>query len=125
MQLVTGLLTGSKLTLKTGFVGLMFIIIGLIGYMLINQPLMGDAIDYDELRTGKRRETTYSGVNALITKPAVSIGQAAFLWILVYYGYDEEKKVSEQPATVSTGVLVPFTLIPIVCMLIAMVFMHF
>lgn len=123
--LVTGLLTGSKLTLKTGFVGLMFIIIGLIGYMLINQPLMGDAIDYDELRTGKRRETTYSGVNALITKPAVSIGQAAFLWILVYYGYDEEKKVSEQPATVSTGVLVAFTLIPMVCMLIAMVFMHF
>ncbi|MHA1395927.1 MAG: MFS transporter [Promethearchaeota archaeon] len=115
----------SKITLERGFFGLTFIMIGVVLFMLTNQPLMADVIDYDEIRTGKRRETTYSGINALLTKPAVSIGHALFLWIIDYFGYNEDLLVSEQPASVATGVLVAFTVIPIICLLFSALTLKF
>ncbi|MBD3197431.1 MAG: MFS transporter, partial [Candidatus Lokiarchaeota archaeon] len=47
--------------------------IGLSGYFLTNQMVMADIIDHDEILTGKRRETSYAGMNALITKPTNSL----------------------------------------------------
>jgi GPH family glycoside/pentoside/hexuronide:cation symporter len=55
--------------LATALIGFILIGIGMSGYMLTNQVLIADVVDYDETRTGKRRETTYSGINALLTKP--------------------------------------------------------
>ncbi len=95
------------------------IVFGLLAFMLLNQPLMADVIDNDEVLTGKRRETTYSGINALITKPAVSIGRAAFLLIIEFYGYKNGiANPMDQPSSVSTGVFLAFTIIPIVCLII-------
>ncbi len=112
----------NRLDFSQIFIPLSCIIFGLIAALLLNQPLMADCIDNDEVLTGKRRETTYSGVNALITKPAVSIGQAVFLWIIDFYGYDEN--ISDpllQNVNVATGVIVAFTLIPIICLIIAVI----
>ena len=98
---------------------------GLIGFMLLSQPLMADCMDYDEVLTGKRRETTYSGMNALITKPAVSIGKAAFLFIIAFYGYKEGvANPLDQPTSVATGVILAFALIPIICLTIGMIVLH-
>ena len=47
--------------------------IGFAGAMVSNGVLMGDNIDNDELITGKRREAVYGGVNAIVTKPSLSI----------------------------------------------------
>ncbi len=95
---------------------------GLIGFMLLSQPLMADCIDNDELLTGKRRETTYSGVNALLTKPAVSIGRAAFLMIIQFYGYKKGiADPSKQPLSVATGVILAFTIVPIICLIIGII----
>ncbi len=95
------------------------IVFGLLAFMLLNQPLMADVIDNDEVLTGKRRETTYSGINALITKPAVSIGRAAFLIIIQLYGYKSGvADPMKQPPSVSIGIVLAFTLIPIVCLII-------
>ncbi|MFX0139551.1 MAG: MFS transporter, partial [Candidatus Hodarchaeota archaeon] len=63
-------------------IGFILIGIGMSGYLLINQVVVADIVDYDEIRTGKRRETTYSGINALITKPAISIANWLFLIII-------------------------------------------
>jgi GPH family glycoside/pentoside/hexuronide:cation symporter len=90
---------------------------------MCGQPLIADVIDYDEVLTGKRRETTYSGVNALITKPAISIANWGFLAILVKYGYDET--VSVQPASVGDGVVTAYSVIPVITIIIAILAIMF
>jgi GPH family glycoside/pentoside/hexuronide:cation symporter len=115
----------NKLSLASGLGPLILVIIGIVVMTLTNQPLMADAIDFDETLTGKRRETTYSGVNALITKPAVSIGRAIFLFIIKEFGYISAEvgeiapKPAEQPVSVAQGVLIAFCVVPTICLLIA------
>lgn len=116
--LIVGLFNNYQITLENGFIGLTPIMFGLIIILFANQPLMGEVIDLDEVRTGKRRETTYSGINALLTKPAVSLGHALFLWTIKAFGYNENLEPSLQDPSVSHGVLIAFTIFPIICLLI-------
>lgn len=46
---------------------------GYSGVQVINYLLLGQVIDEDEVRTGVRREGSFYGANALITKPAQSL----------------------------------------------------
>lgn len=46
---------------------------GYSGVQVINYLLLGQVIDEDEIRTGVRREGSFYGANALITKPAQSL----------------------------------------------------
>jgi GPH family glycoside/pentoside/hexuronide:cation symporter len=85
-----------------GFSGLMYLI-----------PLMnGDVVDFDEHRTGLRREGMYAGVNSFITKPAISLAQAIFLWFLGIYGYDQTLGKGLQSTAAETGILMGWTLVP-------------
>ena len=59
-----------------------FIIYG----MCVNS-LLADVIDEDELKTGRRREGMYFGVNALVTKPANSIGNMILALVQISTGY--------------------------------------
>ncbi len=83
---------------------------GISGYMLSNQAVVADIVDYDEVRTGKRRETTYSGINALITKPAISLANWLFLVIISLFGFDSAQKV--QNLSTQLGIMAAFALIP-------------
>jgi len=76
---------------------------------LIWSPLLSDVIDYDETLTGKRRETTYAGMNALITKPAISIANAIFLLVISGFGFDNTLTV--QPNSAIFGIQVGFALL--------------
>jgi len=70
-------------------------------------PLMnGDVVDYDEHKTGLRREGMYAGINSLITKPAISIAQWALLTIIAAFGYDQSLANGMQSAAAETGILV-------------------
>lgn len=112
----------NRMTFAVLFGPLIGIVIGLIGFMLLSQPITADCIDYDEVLTGKRRESTYSGINALITKPAVSLGRISFLLIIAYYGYKEG--IADpllQPLSVATGVILAFTIVPIICLIIGII----
>ncbi|MFW9997319.1 MAG: MFS transporter [Candidatus Odinarchaeota archaeon] len=91
--------------------------IGFAPITLINPPLMADVIDYDEVLTGKRRETTYAGMNALITKPAISIANALFLLIISGFGFDNTKNVQADSAIF--GIQLGYTLIPAVFFIIS------
>ena len=110
--LVIGWFWGPEVPLEIMAIAIGLMFVGLITYAMFNQPLMGEAVDYDEIRTGKRRETTYSGVNALLTKPAISIAHFITLSIMVAYGYNADLPVSAQPESVSYGVLLAFTVVP-------------
>ena len=91
--------------------------IGFAPVALINGPLMSDIIDNDELLTGKRRETTYAGMNALITKPSISIANAIFLAIISGFGFDNE--ISTQTPQAQFGIVLGFTLIPAICLILS------
>ena len=95
-------------TAGMGFAGGMYLI-----------PLMnGDVIDYDESVTGVRREGMYAGVNSLITKPAISLANAAFLMIIAWFGFDKTIKTELQTPWAKQGILVAWMAIPAILLVI-------
>ena len=76
---------------------------------LIWSPLLADVMDYDEILTGKRRETTYAGMNALFTKPAISVANAIFLLVISGFGFDNTLAV--QPSEAIWGIQFAFALL--------------
>ncbi|MBD3254100.1 MAG: MFS transporter [Candidatus Lokiarchaeota archaeon] len=92
-----------------GFFGIGMGIVG--GFFLI--PLMnGDVIDKDENDTGQRREGMYAAINSLITKYAISLAQAVFLFIIVLFGYNELLAPGEQSEMAKTGIIIGWMLMP-------------
>lgn len=78
-------------------------------------PLMsGEVIDFDESKTGFRREGMYAGVNSLITKPAISFANAAFVTIIGWFGYDNTVKAGEQLEKAKFGILVGWMICPMI-----------
>ena len=85
----------------------------------------GDVIDYDELKTGARREGIYAGVNSLITKPAISLANAAFLMIAKWFGYDTTLTAGMQSALAKHGILVAWMAIPALLLIASAIGMKF
>lgn len=86
--------------------------IGFAGGMYLIPMMNGDVVDMDEHRTGLRREGMYAGVNSLITKPAISLANSAFLWFLSAYGYNFAASSGSQSARAETGILMGWVLVP-------------
>jgi GPH family glycoside/pentoside/hexuronide:cation symporter len=103
----------------------LFIGIGYAGMAITNFALMGDAIDNDELITGKRREAIYGGVNAIVTKPALSIANALFLVIIAGFGFKAPIIVGgvdvkqAQDAIALTGILIAFCIVPAILLVLS------
>jgi GPH family glycoside/pentoside/hexuronide:cation symporter len=118
-------------------VAFFFIGIGFAGGMYLIPIINGDVIDKDELMHGSRREGTYAGVNSLITKPAASLGQAAFLWILKGYGFDKDVKLTDpdtgekltdwvnQTQSAKEGLFIAWMLVPAILLVLSFVAMYF
>ena len=104
-------------------IGFIFIGIGFSGFMLINQVVIADIVDYDETRTKKRRETTYSGINALITKPAISLANWVFLVIINNFGFNSQQ--STQNFSAQMGIMIGFSLIPAILLIFSSIIMFF
>jgi len=85
--------------------------------------LMPQSIDEDELKNGTRREGMFLGVNALITKPANSIGPILATIILVSFGYIQGSDVQSESALL--GIKILFLIVPAVATLISLVFIYF
>lgn len=97
--------------------------LGAAGAMIIMPVVTGDVIDNDELITGKRREGVYGGFNAIITKPAISIANAIFLWVIDDFGYVANPPSGHQTDFAKLGILIAFTLIPAIFTLITTIVM--
>lgn len=99
-----------------------FLIVG-IGYaggMVAIPVLMGDAIDNDELITGKRREAIYGGVNAIVTKPAISIANFIFLAVIGAFGFVVPTGVIQPQTDMALiGLLFAFCIIPALLLVLA------
>jgi len=110
-------------TIYFALFGFILIGIGFSGFMLTNQVVIADIVDYDETRTGKRRETTYSGINALITKPAISIANWLFLLIINDFGFDSNQ--TTQTSSAQMGIMIGFSLIPAIFLIFSSIVMLF
>jgi GPH family glycoside/pentoside/hexuronide:cation symporter len=108
---------------ELALMGFILIGVGISGYMLSNQVVVADIIDYDEIRTNKRRETTYSGINALITKPAISLANWLFLIIISIFGFND--KLTFQDFDAKLGIMIAFNLIPFLFLIIGAIVMFF
>lgn len=86
--------------------------IGFAGGMYLIPLMNGDVIDYDESKTGLRREGMYAGVNSFITKPAISLANSAFLMIAKWFGYDTGLASGMQSVAAKSGILVAWMAIP-------------
>lgn len=92
--------------------------VGLSGGLVANPVVFGDIIDNDELITGKRREAIYGGVNAIVTKPAISIANWMFLLVIVGFGFvapvlkGGAAVKQPQPDIAILGIMIAFCLIP-------------
>mgnify|MGYP005864277381 CR=1 FL=1 len=113
------MLLGGRL-LAPAAVSFFLIGIGFAGGMYLIPLMNGDVIDYDETRTGLRREGIYAGINSLVTKPAISIAQAVFLGFLTRFGYDQSLAKGLQSASAQTGILVAWMLVPSALLVISL-----
>ena len=105
------MLLGGKTALGAGIASFLFGI-GFAGGMYLIPLMNGDVVDYDEHRTGLRREGMYAGINSFITKPAISLAQWAMSMIMLAYGYDQTLKAGQQSAQAETGILMGWVLWP-------------
>jgi GPH family glycoside/pentoside/hexuronide:cation symporter len=110
--------------LETAIISMILMGIGISGYYQTNQLIMADIIDHDEVLTGKRRETSYAGMNALLTKPTNSFAPMILLGILTMFGFINEPDAI-QPSTAPMGVMLAFTLIPAVLIALSGFIMFF
>jgi GPH family glycoside/pentoside/hexuronide:cation symporter len=93
------------------------------GMTLVREILLGDVIDEDELATGRRREGSYFGVCAFIERLVlVLIGGATGL-VLSLSRYDAA--AATQPATVSLGIRLGMTVLPLVALAVLLVALRF
>jgi len=110
--------------LSTAFISMVLLGIGLSGYFVASQIVMANIIDYDEILTGKRRESSYAGMNALLTKPTNSIAPWLFLSILAIFGFVNDPTV-EQTYSAKLGIMIAFTIVPGILILISGLIMFF
>jgi len=83
---------------NTGFDLVIYIIcqlifsLGLGIYSTVSWAMMGDAIDYNEWKTGKREEGTVYSLHSFFRKLAQGIGPSLVLIIMVAFGYVGENE---------------------------------
>ena len=84
------------------------------GVLVMGPSLLPDAVEYDYLKTGMRREATISAFYTTVEKFSFAIGPALSLYILGWFGYQAGTggMQAEQPASAITAIYVGAGLVP-------------
>ena len=95
-------LLGIQTALIVYMLGLILYGVGMGVYMCVNWAMMGDAIDYNEWKFGKRDEGTVYSIHSFFRKLAQGIGPAAVVFIMgQFLGYEVSAGVVGQtPQTI-------------------------
>jgi GPH family glycoside/pentoside/hexuronide:cation symporter len=99
--LIFPLLPGKTAQLIVYMLGLVFFGLGLGFYNCVSWAMMGDAIDYQEWKTGKREESVVYALHSFFRKLAQGVGPAAVIAVMgtALIGYDEALGTIGQSAT--------------------------
>ncbi len=89
------------------------------GLILFAYSMLSDAIRYDYIRTGLRREGSYAGFTSLLDKLAAAAGIAGIGVLMSAMGYVESTSGGQQVQSDAAimAIYVGFALVPAVCML--------
>lgn len=87
-------------------VGMSIIFLGFSGDFIFHQVMRADTIDFDELRTGERREAVYAGVACLFGKVMESVVMALIPLFLTLYGLvpSDPNDPTAEPITPTLGI---------------------
>lgn len=112
------------------FLSLVVAGLGLSGQQSITYNILGLVIDDDEIRTGTRREGSFYGANALLTKPAQSLALFLTAFILEQSGFitramNNGEIFLNQPESALFGIRSIVGLIPGIAMILGAVIMFF
>lgn len=104
--------------------------IGLSGQLTITYNILAQVIDEDEVRTGVRREGSFFGANALVTKPAQSLALFLTAFILEQTEFIPRATalgqiVLDQPGSAIFGIRMIIGLIPGIALLLATLILFF
>jgi GPH family glycoside/pentoside/hexuronide:cation symporter len=116
MMHFTWLLSGPRESLPMLLTQVFIIGLATGGVMVLTQSMLTDAIRYDFVKTGLRREGAFSGAMSLIDKAAGAAGIACMGWILASVGYVSSSTGGNEikSASVLTGIYMNFSIIPAV-----------
>ena len=96
--------------------------IGISG-VLMTEPVISAAIDYDEIKTGKRREATYGGIQAFIARLSMILSAIALIIVQVISGFDPQLETQTPGAIV--GLRLSMSVIPAIGLLIGLIIFKF
>lgn len=95
------------------------------GVLVMGPALLPDAVEYDYLRTGMRREATMSAFYATVEKFAFAAGPALAIFLLGAFGYQSgtEGMQIEQPDSAITAIYIGAGLAPALLYGLSLVFL--
>jgi len=93
------------------------------GGMLMTEPAISAAIDSDELKTGKRREATFTGVLAFVARLSMVLSGLTLIIVQVLTGFDSDAATQTPHAEIGLRALVSF--VPLLGGLLALLIFKF
>jgi len=94
------------------YVFAVFLGFGLAGLILLIDVLIADVIDEDELKTGRRREGMYFGINGFMVRLSIAFQGLVVTGIMTATGYDANAAV-QSPSAIA-GFRILLTVVPII-----------
>lgn len=91
--------------------------------VLMTEPVISAAIDYDEIKTGKRREATFGGIGAFIARLSMILSAFALITIQLLSGFDPN--LETQAPTALIGLRISMSLVPAFGLLIGLIVFKF
>ncbi|MBP0018374.1 MAG: MFS transporter [Cyanobacteria bacterium SBLK] len=119
--------------LQPGQVGLLFfgaVLAGLgvsVGY-LIPWSMMPDVIEWDELKTGQRREGIFYGFMVLLQKIGLAVALLIVGQTLEFAGFIERipgQPIPVQPDSALFAIRIANTVFPVICLILGMILAYF
>lgn len=110
------------------YIWIVFIGIAMFGsafYLVLTWALVADCIDYQEMKTGRREESSIYATYSLFRKVAQGLGAAIISLSLGFTGYDETLGALEQASGVAEKIYIMTGAIPFIGALICLLSMHF
>jgi len=98
--LIFPLIPNKTVALVVYLIGLMVFGIGMGVYTCVSWAMMGDAIDYNEWKFGKREEGTVYALHSFFRKLAQGVGPSIILLIMGVLGYNSDLgTIGQSPET--------------------------
>jgi GPH family glycoside/pentoside/hexuronide:cation symporter len=91
--------------------------------VLMTEPVISAAIDYDEIKTGKRREATYGGIQAFVARLSMILSALALIIVQLISGFNP--KLETQTSDALIGLRFSMSIVPAIGLLLALLIFKF